>query len=720
MDAEWDVLFIPQFQRDLSRVSQETAYKWLGKLEFLRRNPYEPTPNAKRLKGKSRLFRLRVGDWRLVYRVVDSARQVVLLAARPRGDVYDQVPRDATPQGPIDNVLSGSAPARGAVGHPSTHDSRGPAKDDEIATEQPADPSILSHPPVEWESETLFDRDELYILGIPDNWHAPIERATAVEELEKLGVPRPVRTRLEDYLTNPNQTHVGRIYALGDQHELASIASQPLSDFLLALDPQQREIVERPLDSGPLMVRGGPGTGKTLICVYRLKRLYHERATESLFSRSAPVFAFVTYNRALTRSNKAVFDKILPEHAAADVRFSTLDRIIYHLAGKMTRGKRPSPRGEQDLKPLLMNHVIKPLSRDREMEAPLSRLSPEFLLEEIDSIIHGNGIESLEEYLAFQRRGRKVPLQRSQRSVIWRVYENFCQVLHKRNWTTWERQRLDVLRAVESGQIRYRPADALVVDELQDLSITSIRLLVYLVRDPRFLMLAADGAQSIYNKAPAWRDVSPKLRFHRGNSFVLRRSYRMTRQIANAIAPLRCDPDEDRVDNAISNAVFTGPEPIWRQEPQTNHAGALVQIVLSLTRQRRINAGQIGVVVRFENQLSVVRRQLENLGVSVNSINRDEPVDLDGECVHVVKVHSAKGLEFPFLIVPYVADGVYPFGPAYRACSDEKERDELLEQEQKLLYVAFSRAARGLWIIVDPQKPSPLLHQLTEEDWDLQ
>ena len=73
-------------------------------------------------------------------------------------------------------------------------------------------------------------------------------------------------------------------------------------------------------------------------------------------------------------------------------------------------------------------------------------------------------------------------------------------------------------------------------------------------------------------------------------------------------------------------------------------------------------------------------------------------------------MHSAKGLEFPFVFIIDAVDGVIP----HNKTLDDKQ----LEEERRLLYVAMTRAKEKLYVFL-PQyryqekvKPSPFIHEM--------
>lgn len=108
--------------------------------------------------------------------------------------------------------------------------------------------------------------------------------------------------------------------------------------------------------------------------------------------------------------------------------------------------------------------------------------------------------------------------------------------------------------------------------------------------------------------------------------------------------------------------------------------------------------------------------RLENIAELVNSIknyeeeNKEEDVTLqkylqdialytnldyqkDTDRVKLMTIHQAKGLEFPYVFVSGLSEGIFP-NP--RSIRENKERG--LEEERRLMYVAVTRAGKALFL----------------------
>ena len=57
------------------------------KLDVIAVNPYADHPNAKKLQGREG-YRLRVGDWRVVYRIQNEQLIIIVMKIASRGEVY--------------------------------------------------------------------------------------------------------------------------------------------------------------------------------------------------------------------------------------------------------------------------------------------------------------------------------------------------------------------------------------------------------------------------------------------------------------------------------------------------------------------------------------------------------------------------------------------------------------------------------------------------------
>ena len=84
--AFYDVILKPSVEKDLRALSATVRARVLARLEQLRE---EPLPRqAVKLAGGEAWYRVRVGDYRIIYGVDTRTRQITVHYIRHRRDVY--------------------------------------------------------------------------------------------------------------------------------------------------------------------------------------------------------------------------------------------------------------------------------------------------------------------------------------------------------------------------------------------------------------------------------------------------------------------------------------------------------------------------------------------------------------------------------------------------------------------------------------------------------
>jgi superfamily I DNA/RNA helicase len=78
-------------------------------------------------------------------------------------------------------------------------------------------------------------------------------------------------------------------------------------------------------------------------------------------------------------------------------------------------------------------------------------------------------------------------------------------------------------------------------------------------------------------------------------------------------------------------------------------------------------------------------------------------------------MHSAKGLEFPIVVIIGMQDGIIPRLPDDL---QEDEKEEEIKSYRRLVYVSMTRAMRGLLVLYPEDAPSIFINELDNVYWN--
>ena len=76
-----------QARNYLARLPLKIKARIIDKLQELKENPDTPTLDVDKLKGEP-AYRLRIGQYRIIYRRLDDKLIIEVIKIRPRGDIY--------------------------------------------------------------------------------------------------------------------------------------------------------------------------------------------------------------------------------------------------------------------------------------------------------------------------------------------------------------------------------------------------------------------------------------------------------------------------------------------------------------------------------------------------------------------------------------------------------------------------------------------------------
>lgn len=485
-----------------------------------------------------------------------------------------------------------------------------------------------------------------------------------------------------------------------------------LLGFLLRLSPDQEKYVAWAAEgSGATLVKGGPGTGKSTVALYRVKVILDALRRQGVVH---PQILFTTYTNALVTFSEQVLLGLLGDDAKR-IHVRTADSLALSIVGaKAGSAVFASTQELRDAmqKALTTLQLAGSSPEKRAQGHPLGRIGVDYLIDEIGTVIEGRRLKTVDEYVASKRPGRRVPLTENQRRLVWSVREAFNRELKRISRTTFQQVRTHAAKIVEDGN-RPEKYDAVVVDEAQDLDPSLLWLLASLARQPNRIFLTADANQSIYGSGFRWSDVHEWLQF-RGRTGILRANFRSTREIGEAAKMYLAD-GEIEGDEEQTEYVHSGPLPAVRAVMSSGEGVSLLaRFFREASREFRLPLWAGALLVPNDKIGPRLADALTREGVPATFMSGRD-LNLSAKAVKVITLRSAKGLEFPFVAIA----GFEPPYPFVKPGMSEDELQERLAQERRTLFVAMTRAMRALIVIIPKNLRSAVLSTFDPSFWNV-
>jgi len=84
--ASYRVILKPSVEKDLRSLPQATVVRVFKQIEILQDNPLPR--GSRKLSAAEELYRIRVGEYRIIYAIDKAGRQVIVYYIRHRRDAY--------------------------------------------------------------------------------------------------------------------------------------------------------------------------------------------------------------------------------------------------------------------------------------------------------------------------------------------------------------------------------------------------------------------------------------------------------------------------------------------------------------------------------------------------------------------------------------------------------------------------------------------------------
>lgn len=490
----------------------------------------------------------------------------------------------------------------------------------------------------------------------------------------------------------------------------------------MKLNVEQRRIVELE-PSGPMLVKGVAGSGKTTVAIRRINFLKEHYCHES-----DDKILMVTYNKTLLNYIRHQYARMADSDdvsgmqlfaSDAEVDISTIDSLMYKEF--MRFQKRTGKKIEMAAPDQMHKTMVQAVHLAKKSYPDVKLLSPKnskFLLEE-EEWMQACSIKELETYQSADRIGRasgdgstpqKLLKNSKLREAIFEVCTLYKNLLEKDNLISYKQMNLLALEEIRRGQTgKYTH---ILIDESQDLTRVQLEFLKELYKEKEYssLMFVADNTQSIYTqswlgKGRPYTTIGYDMS---GKSRTLSKNYRTTTEISTAAFHL-IEADE----HIRSNVDFVKPAlidrhghpPIYRffltSDQQLQF---LINEINILKNDYALS--EICIVAKGNRYIENVAIGLEQAGIPNTVLQRSEP-DFESDNVKLVTMHSIKGLEFKVIFLIDLNSGLIPM----EVYADEEDQKTVDSDERKLMYVGMTRANELLYMS-SVKKPSKFIKEI--------
>nr|GLK33989.1 DNA helicase [Rhodococcus wratislaviensis] len=434
-----------------------------------------------------------------------------------------------------------------------------------------------------------------------------------------------------------------------------------------------------------LVVLGTAGTGKTTMAVLRARYLAHPTTVNS-----GPVLV-VTYNNALVR-----YLRHLVPGTPGNVTVETYS--LFARGYLNSRGMMPSGWGKILEKDPLRTMIARAVDSVRTSYKPSGFFDRDtgFFIDEL-AWIADMGIQTDADYLAADRIGRKAPLGPSQRTAVWRIRARYLELRSAAEIPYDWHDLASAVRIGFSSDARPRKYRHIVIDEGQDLSPEAIRSLVAAVQPGGTINFFGDYHQQIYGQGLSWRKCGLKVSAIDKFYDNLRNTTEIARvAIAMSKMPHMASTTTDDLVVPVEPTAAGSVPTLLKCRDEQAEVAEVQKVALD-----QAGAGTVAILART---LDEAKRAVSGLrGARQLNENRKAPWD-PSPGIYYGTFHSAKGLEFEVVILPFANSDRLPNPEAISAYGEA----DASSRDGKSLYVAVTRARAEL-LVTYTREPSALL-----------
>jgi DNA helicase IV len=436
--------------------------------------------------------------------------------------------------------------------------------------------------------------------------------------------------------------------------------------------PEQLKLITL-LRPGTRVIRGSAGSGKTTTSILMLKTAlgylldYRREQTQTSPIR-VKVFSF---NKTLAAYIKDLVTETSTQIGATpgelELDVATLSSYLYK--------KKPLNKEmiTTDGKFKVINSLMVGIDLQRQ-----------FILDEIEYLLGRVDLNNVDEYLSIDRAGRGTKprlTQAHRQGILEKIIKPYIKHKEKFNLIDWN----DL--AFYASKTKFDDFDVVIIDEAQDFSANQLKAILNQLTSECFTTIVLDSAQKIYKRGFTWKELGVK----NPTYFRLDRNYRNTFEIPNFAVQLLnnsgVDFDDDATLPVLSAIERHGPLPIVIQGKFSKQLSEALKYI-----NENVDLSVSSVCFlhpKGGGWFDFVETKLNDASIDFVSISRADKWPSSDINVALSTIHSAKGLEFDYVIMLGIEDSHFLFEEV--DCEDSNYVSSI-----KLISMAITRAKENV------------------------
>lgn len=440
---------------------------------------------------------------------------------------------------------------------------------------------------------------------------------------------------------------------------------------LVHLSKQQQSVVDQVKFSRDFLVKGSAGTGKSLVLLKALEKLIQKNSQNFFGERKS--IKLITFTHSLEKYNKYIAALLNIENPLEEEIIETSEdywnKLLFDAFPNIKLVYKPKKIPEIENE--------NPLGKDIWTEIEKFIL-PKYVTQK----------EYCEEKI--RRTGMKKAQNADKRKAIWEAVEKVFA-----EWDKLEEQPLPyviykLIEKIENGGYTIPEnlkTDYLFVDEAQDLSAATLRLIRTSVRQS--MILAGDNDQSVFQPGFTWSRAGIDIS---GNSKILNINFRSTNQINEVAEKYRATIKSADKENRPETFRIGPPVELYENKNQDDSFVQMVATVKMCINLLNYEPENICLIAPRNEYLEQLKDMIKaELDLDCEFTKESDFDFAKAGIIRLATPQSCKGLDFP--VVLFYLDHCVPF-------FDDFDEEVAEKMNRNMIYTAITRSIELLHVFM--------------------